>query len=1535
MRVRSTDIADLYGKVASYQAEVYGHYPEGQAAAAIMAAVTHRMMQVRATPYFWVQIQFWISWFFNVPLLAISWVLQGFSMLLNSPLSEIPLSWDFEPTYMVSARWDSVLPGLAGPLCDSKAVPFFFLPPRPTRAARFANFSARFHVWCAGKLAAYFIALLFRRLLPHVPSAVNWTTYLLEMNWTDTPLGALAVAFAAWYGVRPPEVPLPAVLDSVRLIARQAYASVFFIPSARLRYKSGLSLWYQLALISGSMSYIWPRLNPLYWVVSRLLSSESVLVGSSFAPAEHPAARGIVVSFVILHYVLALGFSLYSARPRSDLPFHADCQHFEPSIEPNDEERCCPSEAGLPPPASDASSMSSFHISPPTPVLSPVPSDVLTQSAPPQLPPPGAEVPLQPLPPRTPPPMPVGTDPYARFHLPPAWFGDLVLWRDTLRTRGGPPMTMDPDNSCVWHCLSATFNVPSDVLLAVWLAGLQPADRAFWFDGMVPEARLPEVFSYFQLGVTLRLATMQQPDCPRAPGVVRPDVFYDNHAQPHSTTQAQPGWPTVTYFLASTGTGRFHLAANATVRRGVGTITPAFGAMIGYVSRQVSRLELGQIVNMPHKVFMRSWSRLAVGYKASAAMAGLPSQALDAYHPLIPRPVQRESRVYTLTLADLDAACHLAQDLKNNPQAMDIRGYNMEQIARANYELAKRARDDARRGLPTRSIQLHMFHGIAGCGKTRAALQYVQQVHSTAPYDCSNIRFHTWLNGLRGPLERAASQLIPGLRSFNFQTGAMPLAQPLGGTLVFDDATQLWPGFIPLCVLLTPGLTDLVLTFDVAQGSAAVPVSDSVARDDPTTAEWLTPLSSYYATLSWRFARGISDLFGLPVPTDEHYRPLAGVVATVSNVINDLPLLVVSPRFATSQNAGGQRCLTFQECQGLTIDGDMTIDLGGLSATATEAAWWTALTRARGNILLFLGPLSQGPVLDESFYGRSNIINAMLAVAVQGSPILDAGADPGQLVARAVQAHLSRKLSAACLAHIGLVAPQPVVGSYGVSARYRADWLESPRDSLLGDWWTARAHRAQHVGMSNPGPAFSRHTNKPLDPETAQAPYMLRHYASIPNDAQLHADPGEAEEFPAPLLTVQPDPIYSHMRPVDADRRERVVRANANTTRQHVHDGPTPLLHHTRHDKLTVSWSEKHRVRVGKDTLKLNAVERGQLKQLKKGFAKFFDVPAWNKQGFDGRLFSKCARKAYSPWVSKRSKKDIARAVAKNNPDSPYTFAQLFLKGQYIKKEEKRFAKARPGQIISEFNMGRNFRDAPFALYVEEMALRYAFKSTYLHTHRGPTAMNRWYQRHWTPGETMSACDGEAWDTGCNRVTVHFAAWLMALSGVPEEYICKYKWEKSNIFSYLGPHEIKVESGDRWTWLINSMINAGLTGASLNCPPRTPAGFSGDDGILCGLWGPARDFRPHQWAFKPKREYGDRLLFCGYAFGGHSISLAADVVLHRAQNGMALGRSDPDYWRSVKQGLSEASRSAPDWSAPLAVTNHFVIAAATRYGFEL
>jgi hypothetical protein len=886
----------------------------------------------------------------------------------------------------------------------------------------------------------------------------------------------------------------------------------------------------------------------------------------------------------------------------------------------------------------------------------------------------------------------------------------------------------------------------------------------------------------------------------------------------------------------------------------------------------------------------------------------LPSSRLAGYVlPLV--PVSGEIFEYHPNATDAGYARALASDLKAKPMSLDLNEFNNIDSARTLDQMAKQYYNFVTTGvgMQYRPVRFHLYHGVGGGGKSHTMIQDLAREHAKTPYNSANLILHTWDHNLRSSFMSDVLRAIPnaGLQPNNFNTGCMPLVRPSFGTAVFDDAGLLWNSYLPLFMAANPGITDIWVTFDAAQGVGIIPAAGSISRNHPMTKDWLSPMSNTYGTGVIRWSQDTCDLYGFPRIVIPGRVAPRGLVTCVSQSPANIPLLAVSPRFTQTQSMGGQVASTFQECQGHTIHGDVAIDLGGLTATCTDNSAWTALTRPTGHTFLKLGPLMNTSAIVETSWAKSQILTSLLTVAtIRGTPYLTAAMDVDGLVKSAVYSHLSRSLSVGACQKLGFPAPSPVIGAQGVAKAYRSSWLNNRAPA--NDVYTARTYKASlGFGGGQGGAAFSRHSERVTTHETSPVSDIVRHFTDLDPEATLHSE-GTGYSLPQEQpIFAQPDPVDDINEPTDDVLRETTLPTNEFiTTTQHIFDGAPDALHHHRADKVTDILGQRKRISVGRHSGRLTTSDQKRLQQLKRGFRKFFNVAAWEAEEIDVPLMEQCERDKLASWASKRTKKTLQASIAKQDLDSPFTFTRLFPKGQFIKKKAKWRCSAFASQTVSDFNLGMIFRDAPRALFLERKSIQHAYDSTYLHYKASPDDISRWYRRWWRTG-IMTGNDYTAWDSGIDHVFLEFDLWLMNLCNFPQEYIDRVKYERLNTHSFLGYHMPRQESGNRYTWILNTLRNAALTGASLDCPVKTPICVSGDDSVTLGAWRRTQGFVPGDWLMTPKREEGVTMEFCGLIFGGNDVSFDPSVVHWRSRFGLQQGRSDPDYWLSIRQAIIE------------------------------
>jgi hypothetical protein len=228
------------------------------------------------------------------------------------------------------------------------------------------------------------------------------------------------------------------------------------------------------------------------------------------------------------------------------------------------------------------------------------------------------------------------------------------------------------------------------------------------------------------------------------------------------------------------------------------------------------------------------------------------------------------------------------------------------------------------------------------------------------------------------------------------------------------------------------------------------------------------------------------------------------------------------------------------------------------------------------------------------------------------------------------------------------------------------------------------------------------------------------------------------------------------------------------------------------------------------------------------------------------------------------------------------------------------------GQIVTDLSHQQLFGDAVWALYAQRQLLRHKNDNVYLHSEAPFDAFSRWYDKSWDPQQPVTYTDYTGWDTGVNESFTLFYRNVLLSYGVPLYIADKFAEDRHSRHSFMGPMPAMQASGDRYTWLMNTIGNMGLTGISFDAVDSACA-FSGDDMIICG----SPTFSPPDgYAFQPKLTVAPTGEFCGHMFGSHSLHESSRYILHRATLAMEDGRNDQGFWDSIDLSLRHAPNSA-------------------------
>jgi hypothetical protein len=1053
---------------------------------------------------------------------------------------------------------------------------------------------------------------------------------------------------------------------------------------------------------------------------------------------------------------------------------------------------------------------------------------------------------------------------------------------------------MDDARMCVYTALSDTLGVAPDVLLAIFVASLREEDRPTFETGSVPMRSINRVFAFFQIGVKL-VATNELGQAPA-------DV-------PAVLMNAQPTWPALVGTLRDVGE-IYHLVVGPPLITAETVVDDLYmEGVVEYMDKRVSNVQKVAVMNIP-MAWVKVYDYLRGVGPQIAAVASRAYGAPIAPRPVInfapaPLPVLPLQEDYhpgvILSPAAIQRARNLASDLKAHPEVLNNVDISGALVAKGLDQLAIH--------MIPQPVNFTLLNGLPGTGKSFRLRQIITRLVNTPGFQPQNLKIHTWTQVLRGQNRAAFAPLIPGCTAANFPSSIRPLTEGVSGVVIFDDAGLLWPGFIELVILANPGITDVICTFDSCQARMPFPHQDSLTRNDVTTVEWLSTMSRHYATEQRRLSRGVSRLLGLPAPA----APWAGNFIICSSPPPGVPLLAASPRFVETVVRGGSYCVPFADSQGMSFNGDYAVDCGGLTSAMTDAMMFTAMTRARGNVFLVVDNIALSvATLVEPSYGRSMIISAILAVsAKQVTAVVSPAADPFGLVAHATRAHMTRMLSVPARRALGLQgAAMPVVAGFGELLP-----IYSPRSSAFTgaflDPITTDAASAALGGFDRGarGSAFDFIAPAHAAGETSRHASFrdaLKLFTPMDLETRVTAPPRDPPPIPARPADLAPvDPALLFTECSGPEARE-VVDGRGGRYTQQIAEGSSLLpLRHRARDPATMAISIKKRIVNKRDDPTLSSAEARTARSLREGLNKFFRMP-YRQQYIDPRIFESCLQDRLLSWAANRTVRDLHRIVSQSPPDWDPTFTKLFLKSQSVKKMDKIGGPAKPGQIVTTFPLVKTFADGVWALYLERRMTALARPTTYLHCRAGFPQLQHWAHANWKSGPT-TANDYTAWDSGCDRTFLEFDCWLFSLMGLPADYVDRYRHDKSNMTTFMGPMQIMQLSGDRYTWLMNTIRNAALTGISLDCPVGTPACFSGDDSLVLGAYSAPKSFRPNSVKMQPKTVVSPAGTFCGFLFDPMP-RIDPAVCLVRARIGFEDGRRDASFWDSVDYAIRHGVR---------------------------
>jgi len=290
--------------------------------------------------------------------------------------------------------------------------------------------------------------------------------------------------------------------------------------------------------------------------------------------------------------------------------------------------------------------------------------------------------------------------------------------------------------------------------------------------------------------------------------------------------------------------------------------------------------------------------------------------------------------------------------------------------------------------------------------------------------------------------------------------------------------------------------------------------------------------------------------------------------------------------------------------------------------------------------------------------------------------------------------------------------------------------------------------------------------------------------------------------------------------------------------------------------------------------------------------------------------FEQYCERAVSEYASKRSYSAVIAKLRAHDPSRTASDIIISLKNQIIKKDEKRNkVEAIPGQLIHEYDITHTLADAPFALFLEDEIIP-AFPDNFLFYRRmNPEQFIVEYQKRWRVNNGVHTSDVTRWDVGCDAGVLNFDIHVMRKSGFPEDYVRAYIERRLGSSSRHGTMATMQNSGDRYTWPLNSVRRAVVASLINHVTPKDTVAINGDDEAI-DRYCESDLFPDSQWEFK--NQNGPRGEFSGFELGGPIPEYSARGIQYRS---IILESRDPsaqNKWLNYLGLLQHANHDTPE-----------------------
>jgi hypothetical protein len=359
--------------------------------------------------------------------------------------------------------------------------------------------------------------------------------------------------------------------------------------------------------------------------------------------------------------------------------------------------------------------------------------------------------------------------------------------------------------------------------------------------------------------------------------------------------------------------------------------------------------------------------------------------------------------------------------------------------------------------------------------------------------------------------------------------------------------------------------------------------------------------------------------------------------------------------------------------------------------------------------------------------------------------------------------------------------------------------------------------------------------------------------------------------------------------PRDSDNVDRAI---GDIRTDVLKPGAPYVQHHRRDDRATTQASYDKRFKIASPEANAADIrEDATTRAMKVKFHMYFG----DTHSFSPVEFDQCVERSLDSWLAKRTRAAALEYVKLLNPEVPVTHISTFLKAQVLKKLEKVNEPAVAGQIISSPPFLRHLVDNAYALYLERVLMANVPDNVYLHLRRSPASLADWVSKApATSSYTMN--DWSAWDSGIDGAFLSFDMYVLRWLGLPADYLRFFVAMRIGSFNFLGNVKLMQLSGDRYTFLLNTLRNLCLCAAIFLLTLAHYLMVAGDDVLLFGFFLAKLRLK---LGMSPKIRHGPQGEFVSFLVANGSVAVDGRALYLRVMIARDTRALDQAYYLSL------------------------------------